>query len=127
MSMSNYLENKLLEHTLRNVSYTPPTAVYLALFTSDPGEDKTGIEVSGGAYARKAITFNAAANGAVTNSTDVLFDIATANWGNISHVAIFDALTAGNMLYYGTLTTAKTINSSDQLKIVAGDLSISLD
>lgn len=127
MSMSNYLENKLLEHTLRNISYTPPTTVYLALFTSDPGEDKTGTEVSGGAYARKAITFNAAASGAVTNSADILFDIATANWGTVSHVAVFDALTAGNMLYYGTLTTAKTINSSDQLKIVAGDLSISLD
>lgn len=127
MSMSNYLENKLLDHTLRNVSYTPPTAVYLALFTSDPGEDKTGTEVSGGAYARKAVTFNAATNGSVTNSADILFDIATANWGTVSHVAVFDALTAGNMLYYGALTTAKTINSSDQLKIVAGDLSISLD
>lgn len=127
MSMSNFLENKLLDHTLRNVSYTPPTAVYLALFTSDPGEDKTGLEVSGGSYARKSVSFNAASNGSVTNNADVLFDIATANWGNISHVAVFDALTAGNMLYYGTLTTAKTINSSDQLKIVAGDLSISLD
>lgn len=127
MSMSNFLENKLLDHTLRNVSYTPPTAVYLALFTSDPGEDKTGLEVSGGSYARKLVSFNAASTGSVTNNADVLFDIATANWGNISHVAVFDALTAGNMLYYGTLTTAKTINSSDQLKIVAGDLSISLD
>lgn len=127
MSMSNFLENKLLDHTLRNVSYTPPASVYLALFTSDPGEDRTGTEVSGGAYARKTVTFNAATNGTVTNNADVLFDIATANWGNISHIAVFDAATTGNMLYYGQLTTAKTINSSDQLKIAAGDLSINLD
>lgn len=127
MSMSNYLENKLLDHTLRNVSYTPPTTIYLALYTSDPGEDKTGTEVSGGAYARKAITFSAASSGTVTNNADVLFDIATANWGNISHVGVLDAVTGGNLLYSGQLTTAKTINSSDQLKIAAGDLTISLD
>lgn len=127
MSMSNYLENKLLDHTLRNINYTPATQVYLGLFTSDPGEDNIGTEVSGGAYARKGVTFNAAASGIVTNNTDILFDIATANWGNVSYVAIFDSITAGNMLYYGALTTAKTINSSDQLKIVSGDLSISLD
>lgn len=127
MSMSNYLENKLLDHTLRNVSYTPAAQVYIALFTSDPSEDNLGTEVSGGGYSRKLISFNAAGSGIITNSTDIIFDIASANWGNISHVAIFDSLSAGNMLYYGALTTAKTINSSDQLKIVSGDLSISLD
>lgn len=127
MSMSNFLENKLLDHTLKNTAYTPPVTVYLALFTSDPGEALSGTEVSGGAYARKPITFGTATSGVSINNADVLFDIATANWGTISHVAIFDALTTGNMLYYGTLTTAKTINTSDQLKIAAGDLSITLD
>jgi hypothetical protein len=125
--MSNYLENKLLDHTLKNTTYTPASTIYLALFTSDPGEDKTGTEVSGGAYARKSPTFATAAAGVSTNNADVLFDVATANWGTISHVAIFDAATAGNMLYYGQLTTSKTINTSDQLKIAAGDLSITLD
>ena len=127
MSMSNFLENKLLDHTLKNTAYTPAVTIYLALFTSDPGEALTGTEVSGGAYARKSITFGTAVSGSSTNSADILFDIATANWGTISHVAVFDALTAGNMLYYGTLTTAKTINTTDQLKIAAGDLSITLD
>lgn len=127
MSMSNYLENKLLDHTLKNVAYASPAAVYLGLFTSDPGEDKTGTEVSGGAYARKQVTFNSAANGNITNNADVTFDIATANWGTVAHIAVFDAVTAGNMLYYGPLTTAKTINTSDQFKIATGDLTISLD
>lgn len=126
MSMSDYLENKILDH-IRGTAYTSPTNLYLALFTSDPGENGAGTEVSGGSYARKIVTFNAAASGSMSNSADVLFDVATANWGTISHVAVYDALTAGNLLFSGPLTTAKTINNTDQLKIIAGDLAISLD
>ena len=127
MSISNYLENKILDATLRNVAYTSPATVYLALFTTDPTDAGTGTEVSGGSYARKAVTFGAASNGAVSNSADVLFDIATANWGTITHVGVYDALTAGNLFYHGAVTTSKTINTDDQYKMPAGDLTITLD
>jgi hypothetical protein len=127
MSMSDYLENALLNAVLRNTPYTSPSQVYVALFTSDPTDAGTGTEVSGGGYARQPITFNAPSNGQVTNAADILFPIATASWGTVTHVGIYDAQTGGNLLFSGALTTSKTISANDQLKIAAGSLSISLD
>lgn len=125
-AMSNYLENALINATLRGTAYTAPATVYLALFTADPTEAGTGTQVTGGAYARRAITFGAPSDGAASNSAEVLFPVATANWGTITHIGIFDALTGGNMLYYGSLTTSKVIQNSDQLKVNAGDITITL-
>ena len=127
MSMSDYLENALLNAVLRNTPYTSPSQVYVALFTSDPTDAGTGTEVSGGGYARQAVTFNAPSNGQVTNAADILFPVATASWGTVTHVGIYDAQTGGNLLFSGALTTSKTISANDQLKIAAGSLSISLD
>lgn len=127
MSMSNYLENKILDHTLKGTVYTPPTTIYLGLFTSDPTDAGTGTEVSGGAYTRKPITFSSAVNGTSVSSADVLYDVATANWGTITHIGIYDALTSGNMIYAGLLTTSTIINTGDQFKIALGDVSIALD
>lgn len=127
--MSDYLEKKVLEHVLKNTAYTSPTTVYLALFTSDPTDAATGTEVSGGAYARQAVTFGLATlgTGAIATTSDITYPVATANWGTISHIGIYDALTAGNLLFSGALTTSKTITTSDQFKVVAGDLTITLD
>jgi hypothetical protein len=127
MSMSDYLENALLDAVLRNTPYTSPSQVYVALFTSDPTDAGTGTEVSGGGYTRQAVTFNAPSNGQVTNASDILFPVATASWGTVTHVGIYDAQTGGNLLFSGALTTSKTISTNDQLKIAAGSLSISLD
>jgi hypothetical protein len=127
-AFSDYLENALLNATLRGVAYIAPSTVYVALFTSDPTDTGTGgTEVTGGAYARQAITFNAPTAGSASNSADVLFPIATAAWGTITHLAFFDAATAGNMLYSGQLTTAKTIATDDQLKLAAGNVTVTLD
>ena len=125
-AMSNYLENALVNAVLRGTSYTSPTSVYLGLFTSNPTDAGTGTEVSGGAYARKAITFSAPSDGVSTSSADVLFPLATAAWGTVTHIGIFDALTGGNLLFHGTLTNSKTIAADDQLKIAAGDVGITL-
>jgi hypothetical protein len=71
MSFSNYLENKLLDHAFRNTSYTPPSAVYVALSTADPGEDGSTIaEPSGNNYARVAATFGAASAGTIKGRTN---------------------------------------------------------
>lgn len=123
---SNYLENALINAVLRNTSYTSPTTVYVSLYTSDPTDADTGTEVSGGAYARTAVTFGAPSNGVSTNSADVTFPTCTASWGTVTHVGIHDASTAGNLLFHTPLDTSKTIDSGDIFKITSGNLSVTL-
>ncbi len=123
--MSNYLENALINGTLRATTYTAPATVYVSLHSADPG-DGGGNEISGGSYARKAVTFGAPSNGVSTNSADVTFDQATGSWGTITHIGIQDALTSGNLLYHTPLTTSKTIDTDDVFRIVAGQLSVTL-
>jgi len=125
--MSNYLENALINATLRNTSYTSPAAVYVALYTDDPGEGNTGTEVSGGSYARTAVTFGAPSNGVSTNSASVTFPTATGTWGTVTHVGIMDASTSGNLLYYTALDASKSIASGDVFTISTGNLSVTLE
>ena len=124
--MSNYLENALINVTLRNTAYTAPTTVYLALYTTDPTDADTGTEVSGGSYARQSITFGAPSNGVSTNSAAIEFPQATGSWGTITHVGIRDALTTGNLLYHTPLDASKTIASGDIFKVASGSLSVTL-
>lgn len=124
--MSNYLENALINATLRNTSYTSPTTVYIGLFTTDPTDAGTGTEVSGGSYARKSVTFGAPSNGVTTNSAAVEFAQATASWGTVTHIGILDALTTGNLLYHSPLDVSKAIDNGDIFKIAAGSLSVTL-
>ena len=123
---SNYLENALINATLRNTAYTSPSAVYVALFTSDPTDAGSGTEVSGGSYARKQATFSAPSNGVTSNSADITFDQATANWGTVSHIGIFDASSSGNLLYHTPLTSSKTIETGDIFKIATSSLVVTL-
>lgn len=126
MSFSNYLENKILLHVFGATPYTAPATLYVALFTSDPGEDGTGTEVSGGSYARQTATFTVSGNLA-SNTAAVEFPTATASWGTITYAAVYDAATGGNLLGSGGLATSKTISSGDVFRIPAGDLDITLD
>jgi hypothetical protein len=126
-AISNYLENALLNATLRNTSYTSPATVYAALFTSDPTDAGTGTECTGTGYARTAITFAAPSGGVTTNSAAACeFPQATGDWGTITHFGIFDALTTGNLLYYGALTTSKVIASGDVFKFSTSSVSVTL-
>jgi hypothetical protein len=124
--MSNYLENALINVTLRATTYTAPATVYVSLWTSDPTDAGSGTEVSGGSYARTAVTFAAPSNGVTTNSADVTFPTATASWGVVGWIGINDALTTGNLLYHTPLDTSKTIDSGDIFKISTGNLSVTL-
>ena len=124
---SNYLENKLLDHVLNNTAYTSPTTTFVALFTDNPGEGGTGTEVSGGSYARQVLSVGAASNGVCTSDADVTFPQCTASWGTVTHIGIYDALTTGNLLMYTPLTTSKTIDVDDILKISSGNLTVTLD
>lgn len=124
--MSNYLENALINATLRNTTYTSPATVYVGLFTSDPTDAGSGTEVSGGSYARTAVTFGAPSNGVTTNSAAVEFPQATASWGTVGWIGIHDASTSGNLLYHTALDTSKTIDTGDIFKIAIGSLSVTL-
>lgn len=126
-AISNYLENALINATLRNTSYTSPTTVYVGLFTTDPTDAGTGTEVSGGSYARTSATFAAPSNGVSSTNADVQFPQATANWGTVTHFGIYDASTAGNLLYHGVLTASKTIETGDVFKIASGNLTVTLE
>jgi hypothetical protein len=124
--MSNYLENALINATLRNTGYTSPTTVYVGLYTSDPTDAGSGTEVSGGSYTRTAVTMGAPSGGVSTNSAAVEFPQATGSWGTVGWIGILDASTSGNLLYHTALDTAKTIDSGDIFKIATGSLSVTL-
>ncbi len=128
MSFSNYLETELLDHVFTNSAYTSPTNVYVSLHTANPDEDASGAEVStsGTAYARQAGTFSVTGNTATTTAA-VEFPTATASYGTVTHVGIWDASSAGNMLAYAALTASKAISTGDVFRIPAGDLDITLD
>jgi hypothetical protein len=124
--MSNFLENAVINAVLRNTSYTSPTTVYVGLFTTDPTDAGSGNEVSGGSYARVAVTFGAPSNGVSTNSAAVEFAQATGNWGTVAFIGLHDALTTGNLLFHTALDTSKTIETGDIFKIAIGSLSVTL-
>ena len=125
-AMSNYLENALVNATLRNTTYTSPAVVYVGLFTTDPTDANTGTEVTGGSYARQSGSFGAPSNGSSTTNADITFPTATGNWGTVTHFGIYDALTTGNLLYHGVLNNSKTIQTGDILKIETGNLTVTL-
>ena len=126
MSFSNYLETELLDHVFAGNAYTAPSTIYVGLFTSNPAEDGSGTEVSGGSYARESASFTVSGNTATTSAA-IEFTTATANWGTISHIGIYDASSSGNLLAYAALSSSKTIESGDVFRIPAGDIDITLD
>ena len=132
MSFSNYLEAKLLDHFLKTASFTPPTNIYVGLSTADPGESGSGLAEPDGAdgYARKLCNAWDAATGTPTkaaNTGAVTFDEATGDWGTITHFALFDASSGGNMLLSAALTTPKDVDTGDVAAFAAGALEVTLD
>lgn len=126
---SNYLENKLTDLIFRGAAFTAPVTLYVSLHTADPLDAASGTEVTGGSYARVAITANttnwagtqsaastaasSGTGGQSSNNAAITFPAPTANWGSITHFGIFDASTSGNLLVFGALGTAKTVNNGD--------------
>lgn len=131
-SFSDYLENELLDHITGVGAYSAPATVYVALSTADPTEDGSGLaEPSGNNYARAEVTnsgtnWDTASSGATANKTAITFNTASGDWGTITHYAVMDASSSGNMLWYGTLTTSKTVGNGDTPKFNIGDLDLTL-
>jgi hypothetical protein len=128
-SFSDYCENAVVDHVTGKTAFTKPTATYLALFTAAPSDAGGGTEVStsGTAYARQAITWGAASGGVASNSATVAFPTATGSgYGTVTHIGIFDASTAGNMLAWAPLAASKTVSAGDAIEFPAGSLTVSL-
>jgi hypothetical protein len=135
---SDYLEQKLMDYVFNKVSYTSPDT-YLALYTTATSDAGGGTEVTGGSYARELVdenggtspTWNLATVAGtayrVDNAADVTFTQATASWGTVTHTSVMDAVTSGNMLAHGALTSSKTVDSGDTFKFGSGDFDIDLD
>ena len=128
MSFSNYLEDAVLNHVFGSGSgtYTPASTLYVALFTSAPSDTGGGTEVSGGGYARQTGTFTTS-SGTASNDSAIEYPTATADYGTVVAMGIFDASTSGNLLAYGTLTTSKNVSSGDVLRFNASAINSSLN
>ena len=128
-AMSDYFENKLIDHILRGQAYTAPSNTYIGLFTVNPTDTGGGTEVTGGSYARVAVpsllanwagtqganttVASSGTSGTTSNNGSITFPAPTANWGVISGFGMYDASSAGNLLFYGALTINKTVNDGD--------------
>jgi hypothetical protein len=131
-SKTDYLEEKWLDHTLRGTTYTAPAAVYSALFTAIPSDAGGGTEVSGNGYSRVEVNpldanwaAPAGGNGVTSNVSAITFPTPSASWGTVTHFGIFDAASAGNLLFQGSLGSGKVINSGDTVSFAAGALQLS--
>jgi hypothetical protein len=134
-AFSDYLEDTLLNHTLRNVAYPVVPSVYVALFisaTSDTtttgGTGQGEVNTAGTGYARQGpVVFSAPSGGQVSNTVDIVFPTALAGWGTVTHVAIFTAVSGLQCLYHAPLATPKTVNTGDTFRFLAGQLIVGLN
>lgn len=139
-AMSDYLENKLVDQLFRGQTAPTTTTLYVALLTAAPSDSGGGTEVTGGSYARVAVTSSLAnwagtqaaastvassgTGGQTSNNAAITFPTPTATWGTVTHFGIYDASSGGNLLFWGALTISKTINQSDTVTFPAASLSI---
>lgn len=128
-SFSAYLEDAIADWISGSAMPTAPTTTYLALYTSEPKDDDSGTEVTGGSYARQSISYGLPGSVTDTGTTmainaNIIFPTATGTWGSITHFGVFDALSGGNLLFFGSFTVAKLIESGDTYSVASGDLSI---
>ena len=126
---SDYMENKIIE-VMRATTFTA-VAAYVALFTSTAtaAELEAGTltnEVTGGAYARQLAGLSAPSNGVSSNTTDIMFPKATANWGTITHVGLRNAVTGGNLYMHFLFDVSRVIETGDTFQINAGELGVSV-
>ena len=127
MSFSSNLETKILQYVFAETAYPQVVNHRLALFTAiTDGEAGTVTEVSGGAYARQSVTFTVSGNTA-SNNAAVEYPTATADWGTITHVGVYDQTLGGNLMAYAELSSPKNIETSDVFRVPSGDLDITLN
>jgi len=139
-AMSDFLENKIIDQLFRGQAAPTTTTLHVGLLTAAPSDSGGGTEVTGGSYARVAVTSSLAnwagtqsagstvastgSGGQTSNNAAITFPTPSANWGAVTHFGIYDAASAGNLLFWGALTISKTINQADTVTFPAASLSI---
>lgn len=140
-AMSNYLENKMVDHLLRGTAYTAPGTLYVALYTAAPSDAGGGTEITIGTnnYSRAAVVSSGSSwantqasgtgvssgtGGLTSNSSAITFAVPSGSWGTVTHFGILDAATAGNLLFQGALTVSQTVNTGNVVSFAAGALQI---
>ena len=142
-AMTDYLENKLIDQLFRAQAFTFPTGLHVGLLTAAPSDTGGGTEVSGNAYARQNLapsltnwagtqaaastTASTGNTGTTSNNVAITFPTPTASWGTVTHFGVWDAATTGNLLVYGALNIAKTINQGDTVTFPISSLSFQID
>ena len=126
MSFSDTFETTVLTWVFTTNSATRPTEWHIALYTASPSDPGGGTEVSGGGYARQSVTFTVSGNTA-SNTAAIEWPVATAGYGTVTDVGVFDASSGGNLIAYAALTTSKAIDTGDVFRLPAGDLDVTLD
>ena len=137
-ALSDYLESALLQEVFNGVNFVAPDT-WVSLYTSDPGDDDSGTEVSGGAYARQRVYAQAGgspdwntavADGIgflVDNEEDITFPTATVAWGTVTHFGVHDAVTGGNLLFHGVLEASQVVGIGGIFKFLIGDCNCRLE
>ncbi len=141
-ALSDYAENKYIDHLVRGTAFTAPATVYVGLSTAPCSDSSFGTEVSGGSYARVSVTANttnwagtqsagsttasSGTGGQTSNNIAVNFPTPSAGWGTVTHWFLADASTSGNLLICAALTVSKTINSGDTVSFAIGALTVTL-
>jgi hypothetical protein len=139
-AMSDYLENKLVDHLFRAQTLSAPATLHIGLLTAAPSDSGGGTEVSGNNYSRVSVTSSLAnwagtqsagstvassgTGGQTSNNASITFATPSGTWGTVSHFAIYDAASGGNLLFHGSLSIAKTINQGDTVSFPAGSLTV---
>ena len=126
MDFTNYLADKLVNVTVRNIGYTAPAKVYLALFKTNPTKESIGIEVTGASYTRPNATFVAPVDGVTKNSGQISYAVATTDWGEVSYVGVMDSKEGGNLMYFAKLDFTKNVLTGDQLKFKPNEITLTL-
>jgi len=142
-ALSNFLENRLVDQIFRAQAAPTTSTLHVGLYTAAPSDAGGGTEVSGNAYARAAVTSSLAnwagtqsagsttastgSGGVTSNNNAITFPTPSGTWGTVTHFGIFDAASAGNLLFHGALTISKTINSGDTVSFPAGTLTVTFD
>jgi hypothetical protein len=130
---SNFLENKFLTGLLGGSNVTFSGKPYIALMKSAPSDAGGGTEVTGTNYSRVRIgdtgqgNFSVGSTGTATNSSAFTFADAGSNWGTVTHIALYDAASGGNLLLFATLNASANIQSGDIFKIPASGFTITMD
>ena len=131
MGASDYLEAAILDHVFKLATFTAPTNLYVALFTSAPSDSGGGTEVSGNAYARVQVTNDTSSwtrtGSTVVNDNAITFPAPSpSSWGTVTHYGVFDAASSGNLLDWGALTASRSTTAGVAVSFAAGDLSFSV-